>query len=79
MKNPDELANVALPFSSGIDAEAEIYSAAHVAWMNSTGQPDTAPYPARNETTDITGDDWDFDNEELMRQNLPKLTAFYDA
>ena len=76
--NPDTLASVALPWSSGIDAEAEIYGAAHEAWMQVSGQPDTAPYPARNETAELTGEDWDFDNDKLLRDHLPKLSAFYD-
>jgi len=75
----DSLAIVALPYSSGVDAEAEIYAAAHSAWMEVTGQPDTASYPARNETAELIGDIWDFDDEELMRRHLPRLTAFYDA
>lgn len=79
LEDPDSLANVALPYSSGVDAEAEIYGAAHTAWMEVSGQPDTAPYPARSETADLVGDGWDFDNDELMRQHLPKLSAFYDA
>ncbi len=31
IKDPDCLVDVALPYSSGIDAEAEIYAAAHEA------------------------------------------------
>ncbi len=76
--DPDILAQVALPRSSGIDAEAEIYGAAHDAWMQVSGQPDTAPYPARNESAELKGAHWDFENDELMREHLPKLSAFYD-
>jgi hypothetical protein len=76
--NPDSLADVALPYSEGIDAEAEIYATAHQAWMQVTGQSDTADYPARNESAELVGDDWDFDNSDLMRQHLPRLAAFYD-
>lgn len=78
--NPDSLANVASPkwFAEGIDAEAEIYAAAHLAWMRVTGQPDTADYPARNESAELVGEDWDFDNPEAMRQQLPQLAALYD-
>lgn len=78
INNPDSLVSVALPFSSGICAEAEIYGAAHSAWMQVTGQPDTAPYPARNESAELTGEIWDFDNPEFMRLHLPRLAAFYD-
>jgi hypothetical protein len=46
--------------------------------MQVTGNTDSAPYPARNETAVLIGDDWDFDNQDLMREHLPKLTAFYD-
>lgn len=77
LENPDSLADVALPYSSGIDAEAEIYAAAHVAWMRVTGKSDTEPYPARNEKAELAGDDWEFENRELMRRRLPRLSAFY--
>ncbi len=76
--DPDSLVDVTLPYSTGIDAEAEIYAAAHDAWLQVTGQPDTAPYPARNESAELVGEDWDFDDPILMRQHLPRLTAFYD-
>jgi hypothetical protein len=79
IQDPDSLVNVALPFSSGVDAEAEIYDAAHAAWMQATESPDTAPYPARNESAELIGNDWDFDNHDLMRQHLPKLSAFYGS
>jgi len=46
VKNPDSLADVVNPRR---DAEAEIYAAAHKAWMTVTGEPVTAAYPARNE------------------------------
>lgn len=75
--NADTLADVALPFSAGIDAEAEIYAAAHRAWMQITGEPDTADYPARNESAELIGDDWDTDDPLLVRQHLPRLAAFY--
>jgi hypothetical protein len=78
--NPDNLATVASPkwFAEGIDAEAEIYAAAHRAWMQVTGQPDTAPYPARHLTANLAGEIWDFDDPEAMRRHLPKLSALYD-
>jgi hypothetical protein len=78
--NPDSLADVVSPewLAEGIDAEAEIYAAAHRAWMQVTGQPDTADYPARNESGELVGADWDYDDPEAMRQNLPRLAALYD-
>lgn len=78
--NPDSLADVATPewFSEGIDAEAEIYGAAHEAWMQVTGQPDTADYPARNESTETIGEEWDFEDIDLIRQHLPRLAVLYE-
>lgn len=77
--NPDSLAHVATPrwWAQGIDAEAEIYAAAHKAWMLVTGQPDTADYPARNESAKLIGTDWDFDEADQMRQYLPRLSGVY--
>jgi hypothetical protein len=79
--DPDSLADVVSPKwdAEGIDAEAEIYAAAHRAWMQVTGQPDTAHYPARNETTQLVGQDWDFDDDTLMRRHLPRLSAVYQG
>ena len=81
MADPDTLADVVSPTwdAEGIDAEAEIYAAAHRAWMQVTGQPDTAPYPTRSETTALVGQDWDFDDAELMRRKLPRLSAMYEG
>jgi hypothetical protein len=78
--NPDSLANIASPkwFAEGIHAEAEIYAAAHRAWMQVTGKSDTDDYPARNESAELIGDFWDFDNPELMRQHLPQLAPLYE-
>jgi hypothetical protein len=77
--DPNYLANVASPewFAAGIDAEAEIYGAAHRAWLRVTGQPDTANYPARNESAQLHGEEWDFDDAEEMRRHLPQLAALY--
>jgi hypothetical protein len=61
----------------GIDAEAEIYTAAHQAWMAVTGRPDTDPYPARNERAELRGDDWAFDDDTAVRRRLPRLGAMY--
>lgn len=76
--DPDSLVSVAVPHSRGVDAEAEIYAAAHTAWLQVTGNPETAAYPARNEAAELVGECWDFDDGALMRQKLPKLTEFYD-
>jgi hypothetical protein len=78
--DPDSLADVVSPRwdAEGIDAEAEIYAAAHRAWMQVTGEPDTAQYPARNETTELVGQDWDFDDDELMQRHFPRLSAVYE-
>jgi hypothetical protein len=74
--DPDTLADVVNP---KVDAEAEIYAAAHQAWMAVTGRPDTDPYPARNEYSDqpVPGEDWDFDDAEETRRRLPRLAAIY--
>ena len=78
--DPDSLANIASPkwFEEGIDAEAEIYAAAHRAWLQVTGNPDTADYPARQEAAELVGEFWDFEDTEAMRQHLPKLTERYE-
>lgn len=72
--NPDSLAEVVVPDT---DAEAEIYAAAHQAWMAVTGRPDTDPYPARNESAELRGEDWDFNDDEEVRRRLPRLAALY--
>jgi hypothetical protein len=72
--DPDSLAEVVV---RDIDAEAEIYAAAHAAWMTVTGRPDTDPYPARKERAELRGEDWDFDNDEQVRRRLPRLAALY--
>jgi hypothetical protein len=72
--NPDSLADVVDP---QIDAEAEIYAAAHQAWMAVTGKPDTAPYPARKERAELQGEDWNFDDDKEVRRRLPRLAAIY--
>jgi hypothetical protein len=80
MAAPDSLATVVHSNwdAEGIDAEAEIYAAAHQAWMKVTGQSDTAPYPARKESTELVGEDWNFEDDELMQRHLPKLSALYE-
>lgn len=71
---PDSLADAVAP---RVDAEAEIYAAAHSAWMAVTGRPDTDPYPARNERAELRGEDWDFDDDQEVRRRLPRLAALY--
>jgi hypothetical protein len=75
--DPDTLANVVSPTwgAEGFDAEAEIYAAAHQAWIAVTGRPDTDPYPARNERAELLGADWDFNNNAEVRRRLPRLAA----
>jgi Protein of unknown function (DUF4240) len=72
--DPDSLADAVV---RGIDAEAEIYAAAHQAWMAVTGRPDTDPYPARKERAELRGEDWDFDDDAEVRRRLPRLAAIY--
>jgi hypothetical protein len=74
VKNPDSLAEVVV---LGNDAEAEIYAAAHQAWMAVTGRPDTDPYPARKEREKLRGKDWDFDDDEEVRHHHPRLAGLY--
>ncbi len=78
--DPDSLVDVASPawFAKGIDAEAEIYAAAHLAWMRVTGNDYEADYPARNESTELVGDDWDYDDHAAMQKHLPRLAALYE-
>ncbi len=72
--NPDSLADIVDP---RMIAEAEIYAAAHLAWMAVTGRPYTDPYPARNESAELRGEEWDFDDEDEVRRRLPRLAAKY--
>jgi hypothetical protein len=72
--NPDNLADVV---NAQLIAEAEIYAAAHQAWMSVAGKSDTDTYPARNERAELRGEDWDFDNDEEVRRHLPRLAAIY--
>lgn len=77
--DPDTLGSVVRPSwgAEGVDAEAEIYAAAHQAWMAVTGRPDTDPYPARNEQAELQGADWNFDDDAEVRRRLPRLAAMY--
>jgi hypothetical protein len=72
--NPDSLADVVDP---AVDAEAEIYAAAHRAWMAVTGRSDTDPYPSRNEPAELRDEDWDFEDDAEVRRRLPRLAALY--
>lgn len=72
--DPDSLVDVLV---EGTDAEAEIYAAAHQAWMAVTGCTSSDPYPARHERADLRGKNWDFDDDSEMRQRLPRLAAMY--
>lgn len=76
----DSLADVASSawFTEGIDAEAEIYAAAHLAWMRVTGNDYNADYPARNESADLIGEIWDCDDNTEMQKRLPRLAALYE-
>jgi hypothetical protein len=77
--DPDSLADVASPswLAEGIDAEAEIYAAAHRAWMRVSGNGCDAHYPARNEFTELVGESWDFDDSTEMQKRLPRLASLY--
>jgi hypothetical protein len=72
--NPDSLADAVDPRTV---AEAEIYAAAHRAWMDVTGKLDTDPYPARNESAKLVGEAWDFEDHLEVRRRLPRLAAIY--
>lgn len=73
LANPDRLADVV---SGDDEAEAEIYAAAHRAWMAVTENSGTAPYPARNEKTEMKGEDWEIEAEVAKR--MPRLSEMYD-
>lgn len=74
LASPDSLADVV---TMDVDAEAEIYAAAHQAWMKVTGKSDLDPYPARNEKAELKGEDWDFDDPAECRKRLPRLSEMY--
>ncbi|MEX0728980.1 MAG: DUF4240 domain-containing protein [Planctomycetaceae bacterium] len=74
LTNPDNLADVVDPSK---DAEAEIYAAAHCAWMKVTGHSYEDPYPARNEHAELKGEMWDFDDDDEVQKRLPRLAALY--
>lgn len=74
LENPDTLANV---IDTDDNSEAEIYAAAHQAWMLATGNDDEAPYPARNEVAELQGEKWNFDDEEEVRRRFPRLAKMF--
>ncbi len=75
LANPDSLADVV---SRDDEAEAEIYSAAHRAWMAVTGNPDTAPYPLRTGSTELSGEVWNIDNQEEVVRRMPRLSKLFE-
>ena len=74
LANPDTLAD---RVSEGMVAEAEIYAAAHNAWMKVTRSSPDDDYPARDETALMTGDRWDFDDVSEARRRLPRLSTIF--
>ena len=80
LEDPDSLADVVQSnwFADGIEAEAEIYAAGFQAWKRVTGASDDVTYPVQNPKTELAGDDFDFDDDEQMRQALPRLSKLLD-
>jgi hypothetical protein len=74
LANPDSLADMVVP---GVFAWAEIYAAAHLAWIAVTGKTYDDPYPARNEEAAMVGEEWDFDDEAQVRRRFPRLASLY--
>ncbi len=74
LRNPDTLADVVKP---EIMAEAEIYAAAHQAWMKVTRRSPDDDYPARDESAAMVGDEWNFDELDEVRRRFPRLAASY--
>ena len=74
LANPDSLAESVEPHQC---AEAEIYGAAHNAWMAVTGKQDTEPYPARDEHAELIGENWNLDDKSEVRRRLPRLAEMY--
>jgi hypothetical protein len=80
--DPDSLADVVTPPDPAgpqIYRMAETYAVAHQAWMAVTGRPDTDPYPARKEWSNmpVPGEDWNYDNEAEVRRRLPRLASIF--
>ncbi|MGH7138792.1 MAG: DUF4240 domain-containing protein [Pirellulales bacterium] len=74
LANPDSLSDVVDP---KVDAEAEIYAAAHQAWLAVTGKSYDDPYPARNEEAQLQGEPWDYEDDDEVRRRSPRLAAMY--
>lgn len=74
LANPDSLANVVAPHQC---AEAEIYAAAHSAWMKVTGKGRADPYPARDERAELVGEDWNLEDKAEVRRRMPRLAEMY--
>ncbi len=77
--NADTLADRFHPglTAQGIDAEAEIYAAAHKAWIAVTGKSYEDDYPARDERTELQGESWDTEDDAEVRRRLPRLAAMF--
>ena len=75
LEDPDSLADVIHPnwLADGIDAEAEIYSAGFRAWQMVTDAADNAPYPVQTPRAELIGEDFDFDDDEVIGRMLPRL------
>ncbi|WP_286763821.1 MULTISPECIES: DUF4240 domain-containing protein [Rhodopirellula] len=80
LKDPDSLADVVHPnwLADGIDAEAEIYAAGFRAWQQVTGTTDEVPYPVQNPKTELAGEAFDFDDNDVMQRVLPRLCKLID-
>lgn len=74
LADPDSLADVVDPT---LDAEAEPYGAAPEAWAEVTGKPEADFYTTRYTSTDLRGEDWDFDDDAEVRRRVPRLAAIY--
>jgi hypothetical protein len=46
--------------------------------MRVTGNDYDAEYPARNESAELVGEDWNFDDNLEMQKHLPRLAALYE-
>ena len=60
-----------------LEAEAEIYAVAHLTWMEVTGKSYEDPYPARNESAELKGEEWDFDDNAEMQKRYPRLFKIF--
>jgi hypothetical protein len=78
LANPDSLAAVVHPDH---DYEAGIYSTAHHAWCQVTGQPETTPmddgWLGPRPVQPALGPRWNFDDDAEVRRRFPRLAAVY--